>query len=472
MNNVAIYLRKSREDEELKEETLTRHETMLMEYCNRNRLAVSKIYKEVVSGENIKNRPEMQKLLNDVSECLYDGVVCVELERLSRGNPVDQCEILEIFKESNTKIYTLNKVYDLSSEEIDEEYFEFALFMSRREYKTIIRRMQRGRLQATKDGYFTGGVLPYGFEKERIDGGWILKPHPQETQVVRHIFNMYVNGMGTWQIAKYLNEKGIRTRQNKTWQDYTVLALIANKNYIGKVRSSKLDKWIDGKHQGIIHPKIFERAQEIKDQTATKCQHSKEVKNPLATFTRCGICGYVMHRRPNKKNGIEYLTCHRCENKSAKIEDVELALIERLQEELSNFNYYLLTYEGKIKDERNNKENELKLLNKELSKRQEMLSKTCELLEQGIYTVELFQSRTASIKDDIESIKSRITELENITPNEDIHIRTAIPKIENVLKKYGSLSPKEKNDLLKTIIKSVEYTRIDDDINLSVVLMV
>ena len=67
MNNVAIYLRKSREDEELKEETLTRHETMLMEYCNRNRLAVSKIYKEIVSGENIRNRPEMQKLLNDVS---------------------------------------------------------------------------------------------------------------------------------------------------------------------------------------------------------------------------------------------------------------------------------------------------------------------------------------------------------------------------------------------------------------------
>lgn len=42
MNNVAIYLRKSREDEELKEETLTRHETMLLEYCNNNRLAVSK----------------------------------------------------------------------------------------------------------------------------------------------------------------------------------------------------------------------------------------------------------------------------------------------------------------------------------------------------------------------------------------------------------------------------------------------
>ena len=59
INNVAIYLRKSREDDELKEETLARHETMLLEYCKRNNLNIVKIYKEVVSGESIANRPQM-----------------------------------------------------------------------------------------------------------------------------------------------------------------------------------------------------------------------------------------------------------------------------------------------------------------------------------------------------------------------------------------------------------------------------
>lgn len=471
MNNVAIYLRKSREDEELKEETLTRHETMLLEYCNRNRLAVSKIYKEVVSGENIKNRPEMQKLLSDVSCGLYDGVVCIELERLSRGNPVDQCEILEVFKESNTKIYTLNKVYDLSKEEIDEEYFEFALFMSRREYKTIVRRMQRGRLQATKDGYFTGGILPYGFEKERVDGGWILKPHPQEAQVVRHIFNMYVNGVGTWKIAQYLNSKGIKTRHGKTWQDFTVLALIANQNYIGKVRSSKLNEWIDGKHKGIIHPIVFERAQVIKAQTSTKCKRSKEVKNPLATFTRCGICGYVMHRRPNK-SGIEYLTCHRCENKAARMEDVENALLNCLKEELNNFNHFLLNYEDKMQDDRTNRENEKIMLEKELVKRRQMLSKACEMLEQGIYTVELFTSRTSALKAEIGDIEKRIESLENEKPDADVTARTAIPIIENVLARYHTLNAEGKNKLLKSIVKSVVYTNVDHGINLDVALLV
>ena len=80
-----------------------------------------------------------------------------------RGNQIDQAEILEIFKKSATKIYTLNKVYDLSSDnDFDEDFFEFGLFMSRREYKIIKRRLQRGKKQALKEGYYTHSNPPYG----------------------------------------------------------------------------------------------------------------------------------------------------------------------------------------------------------------------------------------------------------------------------------------------------------------------
>ena len=93
--NVAIYLRKSREEEtETREETLARHERILLDFCCRSNLSIIKTYKEVVSGESIEKRPQMIQLLEDVSKCMYDGVVVVELERLSRGNQIDQCEIL------------------------------------------------------------------------------------------------------------------------------------------------------------------------------------------------------------------------------------------------------------------------------------------------------------------------------------------------------------------------------------------
>ena len=165
MKRVLLYLRKSRDDDnESKEETLARHERMLLDYCSRYDLSIEKIYREVVSGESIAARPQMQKLLEDVQSGDYHGVVVVELERLSRGNPIDQAEVLEIFKKSQTKIYTLNKIYDFSvDDDLDEEFFEFGLFMSRREYKVIKRRLLRGRKQAQKEGYFIGSITPLGF---------------------------------------------------------------------------------------------------------------------------------------------------------------------------------------------------------------------------------------------------------------------------------------------------------------------
>ncbi len=294
--NVAIYLRKSREDDELKEETLARHEKMLLDYCSRNNLSINRIYKEVVSGESIANRPEMQRLLDDVTSGMYHGVVCVEIERLSRGNQLDQCEILDVFKSSNTKIYTLNKIYDLSKEEIDEEYFEFALFMSRREYKTIVRRMQRGRLQATKEGYFIGNNIPYGFDKERRDKGFVLIPNPVEADIVRFIFNQYINGVGTNTIAKQLNDKGIKTKNNSFWINTRIMAMIKNKIYIGLIHSTKLNIWVDGKHDGIIEPSIFEKAQNIHAIKAPKVRKNDKVKNPFAGLVKCGCCGLLMQR--------------------------------------------------------------------------------------------------------------------------------------------------------------------------------
>ena len=87
---VAIYLRKSREDLESREETLARHERMLTDYCNINNLIIKEIYREVVSAENLEDRPVATQLLEDVENGLYEGVVVIELERLSRGNPIDK----------------------------------------------------------------------------------------------------------------------------------------------------------------------------------------------------------------------------------------------------------------------------------------------------------------------------------------------------------------------------------------------
>lgn len=135
MQSYAIYLRKSRADIEAEAkgegETLARHHAQLMELARRRDLNVTRIYKEIVSGENIAARPQMQLLLADISENKYDGVIVMEIERLARGDTIDQGVVAQTFKSTDTKIITPTKTYDPANE-FDEEYFEFSLFMSRR----------------------------------------------------------------------------------------------------------------------------------------------------------------------------------------------------------------------------------------------------------------------------------------------------------------------------------------------------
>ena len=142
-----IYLRKSRQDLEAEArgegDTLARHRRTLTELAEARSLPVGAIYEEVVSGDTIAARPQMQRLLQEVEAGQWRGVIVMEIERLARGDSIDQGIVARAFKYSETRIITPFKTFDPNNE-YDEEYFEFGLFMSRREYKTIRRRLNAG----------------------------------------------------------------------------------------------------------------------------------------------------------------------------------------------------------------------------------------------------------------------------------------------------------------------------------------
>ena len=88
---------------------LTDTKKALMELAQKHNYDISKIFREVVSGETLSQRPQMQILLNEVENNMYDGVLVMEVERLARGNSVDQGIIAQAFKYSNTLIITPTK---------------------------------------------------------------------------------------------------------------------------------------------------------------------------------------------------------------------------------------------------------------------------------------------------------------------------------------------------------------------------
>jgi DNA invertase Pin-like site-specific DNA recombinase len=474
VNKVALYLRKSREEEnETKEETLARHEIMLKDYCKRNNLSIVAVYKEVVSGENIANRPEMQRLLEDVDAGLYNGVVCVEIERLSRGNQIDQVEILEVFKSSNTKIYTLQKVYDLSNEDIDEEYFEFSLFMSRREYKIITRRMQRGRVQAMKEGYFIGAVTPYGFDKKKEGRGFILIPNEKEAEIVKLIFDKYVNGESIKGICRYLNNRGMLTRKGVMWGDGSIRQILTNPTYIGKVNSWKNKNYYEGKHEGIIDDNVYYRAQEIREKNAPKVKNDQTLKNSLAGLLYCGLCGKAMRRCPNNVGSYVYrCITHGCKNRRIVTHNLDNAVLEKLKEELKGFNYILDNYEEELKTKRQERDEEIERINQAIAKQQKALNVACEMLENGVYTIDLFKARTSVIEDKIKTLNAQLTKLQNMEILEDERAKKAVPILSKIIDKYDTLDVIEKNNLLKKIIKRIDYTRLEDDYTLEIDLLI
>ena len=131
------YLRKSRADLELERNsginTLKRHKDIIINTANSLNITINNWWQEVVSGDTIEDRPEVQKMLLEVEKGMYDGILVVDIDRLARGDTADQARISKCFLYSNTKIITPNKIYDPNNED-DEENRPYDAIVVARNY--------------------------------------------------------------------------------------------------------------------------------------------------------------------------------------------------------------------------------------------------------------------------------------------------------------------------------------------------
>ena len=499
-----IYLRKSRVDIEAEAhgegETLARHEKLLLEVARRDKINVTQIYREVVSGETIAARPVMQHLLQEVEDGRWAGVLVVEVERLARGDTIDQGLMAQTFKYSGTKIVTPVKVYDPTNE-FDEEYFEFGLFMSRREYKTINRRLQRGRLAAAKEGKWVSGPAPYGYEKIRVpnDKGWTLRPVEAEADIVRFIFRLYTSGeegeggevkkLGTYSLAVRLDRMGVAPPGDAPcWSSTTIQSILENPVYIGKIRwnvhktkkrvvnnavrverytaPTEEQVYVDGLHPAIVDEAVFLAAQELIAQKGPPpVQSANTVTNPLAGVLVCGKCGRSITLRPNAYGGLLMCPNRACDNVGSKFSIVEERLLQALSKWLDD---YRLEWSDRPPSEEQAlmdlKGKSIRKAQSEVETLQRQLERTHDLLEQGVYDTSTFLTRSRSITERINAAQESIAALSAELVEDEARAasrRTIVPKVEKLLEVYAELpSAQAKNDMLKEVLEKVEYTKL------------
>lgn len=493
MEYYAAYLRKSRKDMEAEAhgqgETLARHEKRLRDYADSVGIKISKFYREVVSGETISARPVMQQLLTDVENGMWTGILVVEVERLARGNTLDQGIVSNAFQYSNTKIITPLKTYDPNND-YDEEYFEFGLFMSRREYKKINQRLHEGILASVKEGKHVGTSAPYGYDKYKLpkQKGYSLKINEYEANMIKLVYNLYCSGNGLEFICNKINKLGFKPRRSKQFTKSSITHILTNPVYIGKIKytdkattkkvvngnivrvknENKNVIYVDGLHEPIIDLNTWNKVQNIRNSnliSRTKVDYT--LKNPMASILKCGLCGRTLSRITYSNRNDVRICCRKCkENVGSNIDYVEDKLLQSLKLLLEDYKIKLL----------NNDNSDIEMLLKinednilssrtELDKLKLQLNKTYDLLEQEVYTKDIFIERSNLLKQQIKEINDNINKLE--TEKKQISAKknnteVLIPKIEKVIDSYYETDNiKMKNNLLKDVLEKVEYTKIN-----------
>ncbi len=490
------YLRKSRQDieeekraaEEGREfDTLTRHRRILIDVIKREGHNLVDKFEEVVSGESIVERTEMQKMLKRMDNGEVEAVLVVDVDRLGRGDMYDSGILDRAFRYNNVKLITPTEIYDPEAESW-ELIFGVKSIISRQELKSITKRLQGGRRDKAKLGKSISKKPPYGYLR---DENLKLEPDPDTAWVVKKMFEMMKNGHGRKAIAQELDRLEIAPPdpEKRYWSPSTITTIIKNEVYLGHIIWGKLkytkrggsykrekvspDKWIikENAHEAIVSQELFDAANKAHSgRRRPSTELTKTLSNPLAGILKCECCGYTMWFQPRKDRPSNVIRCAQpqCKGvqKAAYIDIVEeriLTVLEKYIKELE------ITESNQVEQDRSIipfKEKAVEKKKKELNELTAQKNNLHDLLERKVYDIDTFMERQLNIVERMDKLKEEIAQLKEEIQKEiqkDKNINEFVPAVKKVLEAYQHTNDIEKkNRLLKSVLEKATYLRKRD----------
>lgn len=484
------YLRKSRTDDPTLDvaEILAKHDTILDEFAEKHfggKIDESNKHREIVSGETIDSRPELLELLKRIESPKIKAVLLVEVQRLGRPDLEDIGRLSKLFRYTNTLVITPQRTFDLRNE-YDREAFERELMRGNEYLEYTKKIMNRGRLLSVQQGNFIGTKPPYGYDKDIIIEGktkcHTLKINEAEADVVRMIFDMYVNkDMGRTNIAHRLNDLKIPTRTGALWSQDTIKTMLENEHYIGKVRwnwrktvtiiedgevrkvrpKTQVGEYLvyEGKHSAIISDELFQAAREKQGKTH-RAKSKTKVRNPLAGLLFCQ-CGRAMSMRTySSHNSPPRLLCDNqvyCKTTSCLYSEI----IDRARETLKDC---IKDFEIRIKnDDKDSRKLHDNLIKRLKAKKEELNKKEMnqwEKYSEEDMPKEIFEKLNAKVLKEKEEVDQALCKAyESMPEPEDyeeklLRFKDALEALDN-----PNVSAATQNKLLKACIERIDYKR-------------
>ena len=432
---------------------------------------------EGISGKNIVDRPNINRLINDIKKGKVNNVLVFKVDRLTRSTK-NLIELVELFDKYNCSFNSLTESIDTETPS-GRMFLKIIGIFAEFERENLVTRLKMGFERKVKEGYtLARNSASYGYILKK--GQRIQEIFPEEAIILKEIFTMYVDeNMSMNQITRTLNERKIKTKTNaKGWDTKTIKQILINPTYIGKVRYStdNEDKYFEanGHHEPIISEKLFYLAQE-KMKNAPNISKTKRPKadNYFCGILICGICGskYITHHSLNKidENGKKtYYKAYRCSKKisynnelTCKSLTISHAKIEQeFCEYIKKINDFSEIENTEIEDDSTKKENELlKYITDCEKKLIDLQGRKKNIMEQYInieITFEDYKTMTALLNEkyenqeiELQKIKSEISSTKEI-PNileEDI--------ISNLKENWDYLNNNEKMTFLQRFIKKI-----------------
>lgn len=458
----AIYCRLSKEDEDKigESESIQNQKSMLIQYAMEKGFELYQIYSDEDYSGIDRNRPAFNSMLQAASEHQFDVVLAKTQSRFTRDMELVEKYLHGKFVEWGIRFIAVvdhvdtNDTANQKSRQINGLINEWYLEDLSTNVRSVLDHKR-------KEGLFIGSFARYGYCKDPNAKGKLIID-PEAAEVVRRIFSMALNGIGTHKIARILNEEEIpsptaykqlhgihyriawKNTNAALWSSPTVYQILHDQLYIGNMVQGKHKKvsyksektiwipksqWIvvENTHEAIIERETFETVQRMM-QGRTRSSVSGRI-HPLARKVVCSCCGCIMEQtgRPPRADGtrIRYVRCRmhqrapeQCGNKTCtNLTDLQNVVLQRIRAYVSDWfdpeKVKLPEQDDPVRQRNQAMREELRKLRGDVERRRKAMQELYLDKVSGLIDSAQFFEMNKSFLDEVSSAEARIEKLES-----------------------------------------------------------
>lgn len=484
MQNAALYIRVSTEDQT--EFSPDAQKRLLLEYAQKNNITVNQEHifvDEGISGRKAEKRPGFMKMIATAKTKPkpFDFILIHRFDRFSRSREDSIVYKSLLKKECDIKVISI-------TEQLEDDKFSVileAMLEAMAEYYSLnlADEVTKGMTEKALRGGFQASP-PLGYKI--MHTGEIPVIVPEEAVVVKLIFEKYVyDNMSFYEIAKYLNLFGYKTKQKKDFERRSVEYILKNPIYKGYIRwnrthgASKTVKdtshWIiaKGEHEPVISEELYDLAQKklYRENTGTKARPVTEYKHWLSGMVKCSCCGHSMTASRIKDSQYYRFSCNsyskgKCPVCNSITEKKLIpCILGTLEKVIIIENKVYIKAKSTVQTESDPSKEGI-LLKQQLARLKEKENRIKNAYISGVDTLEEYEENKAALTKENELLREQLQKYERD------HIKTGEPQqkdhIKNVYEIITSdtIDNRTKNQALKTIIDKIVYDKKEERLDI------